>query len=307
MGVDVDVEALGTKLCNWTRWGADDQAGTVNYITPSVTARAAALVQSGQVFGLGIPMDRNGPAIESPLRFNPHHFMSILPTEKLRDGEVGIADDVLFLPLQSATQWDSLAHVSFRGQIYGGRASSLVTSAGTSVNDVRNFASRVATRGVLLDVARHRGVDSLVPSEAIEAGELQEVAAAAGVEVVEGDAVLVRTGYLSRCRDRGWVGYGGAAPGLGMSNLEWFAERRIAAVATDTYAVEVKPYQVDNQASPFHVVALVYMGLLLGEIFDLDALAESCAQDGRFEFLFVGAGLPVTTAVGTPVNPFAIK
>jgi kynurenine formamidase len=307
MGVDVDVEALGQKLCNWTRWGADDQAGTVNYITPAVTAHAASLVQSGQVFGLGIPMDRNGPAIESPLRFNPHHFMSILPTEKLRDGEVGIADDVLFLPLQSATQWDSLAHVSFRGQIYGGRASSLVTSAGTSVNDVRNFASRVATRGVLLDVARHRGVDSLEPTEAIEAAELQAVAAEAGVDVGEGDAVLVRTGYLRRCREKGWVGYGGPAPGLGMSNLEWFADRKISAVATDTYAVEVKPYQVDKQASPFHVVALVYMGLLLGEIFDLEALAESCAGDGRFEFMLVAAGLPVTTAVGTPVNPFAIK
>jgi kynurenine formamidase len=307
VAVDVDVEALGRKLSNWSTWGPEDQAGTVNYISPAVTARAAQLVRTGQIFGLGIAMDRNGPAIDSALRFNPLHFMSIIPTEKIRAGQVGIADDVLFLPLQSATQWDSLAHVSFRGQIYGGRPATLVTTDGASANDIRNIASRVATRGVLLDVARARAVDSLEPGVAIEAADLDEVLAATGLTVAEGDIVLIRTGYLDRCRKRGWQGYSATTPGLGMSTLEWFADRHVAAVATDTYAVEVKPYQVADQASPFHVVALVYMGLLLGEIFDLDALAAACAADGGYEFFFVGPGLPVTAGVGSPVNAFAIK
>jgi kynurenine formamidase len=175
------------------------------------------------------------------------------------------------------------------------------------VNDVRNFSSKLATRGVLADVARFRSVESLEPGEAIEASELEAALAATGTSVGEGDVVLVRTGYLERCRQRGWVGYSATTPGLGMSTLEWFADRHVAAVATDTYAVEVKPYQVDNQASPYHVVALVYMGLLLGEIFDLEALASSCAADGRYEFMFVGPALPVTAAVGSPVNPYAIK
>jgi kynurenine formamidase len=307
VAVDVDVEALGRKLCNWSTWGADDQVGTVNYITPAATARAAQLARTGQVFGLGIAMDRNGPAIGSALRFNPLHFMSIIPTEKLRAGEVGIADDVLFLPLQSATQWDSLAHVSFRGQLYGGRPASLVSTDGASVNDICNVASKVATRGVLLDIARSWSVEALEPGVAIEAADLDEALAATGLEVGEGDAVLVRTGYLNRCRRQGWQGYSATTPGLGMSTLEWFAERHVAVVATDTYAVEVKPYQVADQASPFHVVALVYMGLLLGEIFDLDALAAACAADGGYEFFFVGPGLPVTAGVGSPVNAFAIK
>jgi kynurenine formamidase len=307
VGVDVDVEALGRKLCNWSTWGAEDQVGTVNYITPAVTARAAGLVREGQIFGLGITLDRNGPAIDSALRFNPLHFMSILPAEKIRAGDVGIADDVLFLPLQSATQWDSLAHVSFRGQIYGGRPVSLVTTDGASANDICNIASRVASRGVLLDVARARSVDSLEPGVAIEAGDLDDVLAATGLDVGEGDIVLIRTGYLDRCRKRGWQGYSATTPGLGMSTLEWFHDRHVAAVATDTYAAEVKPYQVEGQASPFHCVAIVFMGLLLGEIFDLDALAASCAADGRYEFLFVGPGLPVTAGVGSPVNAFAIR
>jgi kynurenine formamidase len=307
MAVDIDVEALGLRLCNWAKWGPEDQSGTVNYITPEVTAAAARLVTTGHIFALGIAMNRGGPAIDSALRFNPLHFMSILPTEKIREGEVGIADDVLFLPLQSATQWDSLAHISHKGQLYGGRPSSLVTTDGAAVNDVTNISSRVATRGVLIDVARHRSVDSLAPAEAIEAAELEVIVVDAGVSIGEGDAVLIRTGHLAECRARGWKGYGESAPGLGMSTLEWFADRRVAIVATDTYAVEVKPYQVEDYANPFHVVAIVYMGLLLGEIFDLDALAASCAEDGTYEFLFVAPGLPVTAGVGSPVNPYAIK
>lgn len=304
--VTVDVAALGRRLCNWSTWGDDDQAGTVNHITPARTAAAASLVVSGEVYELGIPLDRDGPAVSSPRRHNPLHYMTILPHEQVRDGGVGMADDVLVLPLQCATQWDALAHVSHNGMIYGGRPISLVSSAGARANDVRNFSAKLATKGVLVDIAAARGVASLEPGEPIEADELDDVLATTGAAVGQGDVLLVRTGYLARCRSRRWDGYGGDAPGLGMSVLEWLHDRHVAAVATDTYAVEVKPYQVPGHASPFHVVAIVYMGLLLGEIFDLDALASACASTDRYEFFFVGAGLPVTAAVGTPVNPYAI-
>lgn len=307
MGSVVDVAELGRRLCNWTRWGPDDEVGTVNYITPAKTAAAAHLVVSGRVHELAIPLDRQGPAVESPRRFNPLHFMMILPDEQVRDGDVGVADDVLMFPLQSGTQWDSLAHVSHEGRIYGGRPTSLVTSAGAAVNDVRCISGRLATRGVLLDVARARGVVSLDAGDAIEATELDHVLHSQGLAVGEGDALLVRTGYLARCRSNGWKGFSGDAPGLGITTLEWLHDHRIAAVATDTYAVEAKPYQASGVASPFHVVALVYMGLLLGEIFDLDDLAVDCAEDGRYEFFFIGAALPITAAVGSPVNPYAIK
>lgn len=302
-----EVVALGRRLCNWTTWGADDQHGTVNHITAEVTAAAAALVRRGTIHALSVPIDRNGPVTTSPRRFNPHHFMIVLPTEQLRDGGVGTSDDVVVMPLQSGTQWDALAHFSYDGQLYGGRPATLVSSAGAAVNDVCNIADRLATRGVLADVARFRGVASLDAGEAIEVEEIEATLASHGVDVSDGCALLVRTGYLAHCRAQGWSGYGDAAPGLAMSTLEWLHDRRIAAVATDTYAVEVKPYQAERFASPFHVVGLVFMGLLLGEIFDLDHLAEDCAMDGIYEFLFVAPGLPVTGAVGTPVNPYAIK
>lgn len=302
-----DVVALARKLCNWATWGEDDQRGTVNHITPQVTAAAAALVRRGVIHSLSVPVDRDGPVTTSPRRFNPLHFMTVLPTEQLRDGGVGISDDVVVMPLQSGTQWDGLAHFAFDGQIYGGRPATLVSSSGAAVNDVRNFSDRLATRGVLADVARFRGVSSLQPGEPIEVEELQATLHAQGVDVSEGGALLVRTGYLSLCRARGWTGFGDSAPGLAMSTLEWIHDRHLAAVATDTYAVEVKPYQAEEFASPFHVVALVFMGLLLGEIFDLEQLSEDCTMDGVYEFFFVAPALPVTGAVGAPVNPYAIK
>jgi kynurenine formamidase len=95
-------------------------------------------------------------------------------------------------------------------------------------------------------------------------------------------------------------------PGLDLSALEWLHDHRIAAVATDTPAVEVMPSRLPGIKIPFHVVAIVYMGLLLGEIFELDGLAATCARHHTYEFLFVAAPLPVTGAVGSPLNPYAV-
>jgi kynurenine formamidase len=307
MPSEVDIEALGRRLCNWSRWGDDDELGCLNYITPAKTASAAGSVRSGRIHSLAIPLDADGPQGSGGFRFNPIHLMRVLPTEQLRAGEVGFADDVVTMSLQGATQWDGLAHIAHRGVMYGGRPAASVTASGAEVNDIRPMADRIATRGVLADVALARGVETLAAGDAIELDELLAVLARQGTEIGEGDVLLVRTGYLESCRTMGWEGFLGDSPGLGLSVLEWLHERRIAAVAADNCAVEVKPYQLDTCANPFHVVALVYMGLFLGEIFDLSRLAQDCAADGRYEFFFVAPGLPITGAVATPVNPYAIK
>lgn len=113
---------------------------------------------------------------------------------------------------------------------------------------------------------------------------------------------------MAHCRGQsGWGSYaGGAAPGLGLDSLRWIAERRIAAVATDTFAVEVQPNETLDIFQPFHIIAIVYMGMPLGEIFFLDRLAESCAVAGRYTFMLAAQPLPFTGAVGSPVNPIAI-
>ncbi|WP_433170902.1 cyclase family protein [Actinoallomurus sp. CA-150999] len=127
--------------------------------------------------------------------------------------------------------------------------------------------------------------------------------------VRRGDIVLVRTGQLARCRRDGWGEYAaGPAPGLSFTTLGWLHRTEIAAAATDTWGFEVRPYEFDGPCmSPLHQIAIPNMGLPLGEMFDLEELADDCAADGVYEFLLIAAPLPVTGAVGAPVNPIAVK
>jgi kynurenine formamidase len=128
------------------------------------------------------------------------------------------------------------------------------------------------------------------------------------VTVDRGDLVLVRTGRLARARHEGWGDYaGGPAPGLSFSTAGWLYRSEIAGIATDTWGFEVRPNEFDHAFQPLHQVAIPHIGLLIGEMWDLDALAAHCAADGRYEFWLTAAPLPITGSVGSPVNPIAVK
>jgi kynurenine formamidase len=285
-------------------------------MTPDRVAGAARLVTRGEVFALSIPFDAHGPQEGVAGRFNPIRTMLACGTDWAAGAQTGpemppdfgYADDVIFMPLQCATHWDGLGHVFHDGRMYNGRPATLVTARGAEQNGIEHLAGRVATRGVLLDVARWRGVDSLEPGQAVSGDELQDIADAARVNVGPGDALLIRTGYMSRFLAAGdWHGYTlGTCPGLSYEAVRWLRDRDVAAVASDTFRVEVVPFELDGVRSPFHLLAIVHMGLLLGEIFQLEALADACARQRTHEFLFVAGPLPFTHAVGGPVNPYAI-
>jgi kynurenine formamidase len=307
------------RFRNWGRWGDDDQRGTANFITPEMVRGAAALVRTGQVISLALPYDAGGPQTGGLGRFNPIHLMLRTGSDHAlgvqrtggqpRPRGFGGADDIVIMPLQSGTQWDALAHIHRHGKMYNGYESGLVTAAGATKNGIENHRASLVGRGVLLDVARFKGVDHLEPGYAITAEDLDATAAQQGVTVGEGDIVLVRTGDMGRCLRAGtWDGYaGGDAPGLSFYTAPWLYERRIAALATDTWGVEVRPNELPDSFQPLHLVAIVNMGLILGEIFALDELGEACAGDGVYEFMFAGPPLPFTGAVGSPLNPVAIR
>ncbi|HET8785771.1 MAG TPA: cyclase family protein [Candidatus Limnocylindrales bacterium] len=318
---DIDtVRALAERYSNWGRWGADDELGTLNHIRESDVVAASALVKSGRAFSLAIPVDETGPQSGGFGRFNPIHLM-------IRDGNAAATgtvvrdfyggrdrwirgtDDLLILPLQSGTQWDALAHIVFDRHIYNGYDATDVGSKGAIRNDIAKARDRVVGRGVLLDIPRSKGVAWLEPGEAIQAADLEACAAAQGVEVGRGDIVLIRTGQMAQCRAEGsWGAYaGGDAPGLGLDSVGWIADHEIGALAADTWGAEVLPNETADVFQPLHIILIVHMGLLLGEIFDLEELAEDCAADGRYEFLFSAPPLPITGGVGSPVNPLAIK
>jgi kynurenine formamidase len=308
------------KHSNWGRWGEDDERGTLNHVTPEAIRRAAGLVRQGRPISLALPYDEHGPQTGTFNRFNPIHLMT-------RDGADAVAntmirdfyggrdryfrgtDDLVILPLQSGTQWDSLAHVVFENKIYNDVSADQVSSKGALRNGVTNAAGGMVGRGVLLDMPRALGVPWLEPGTAISADDLDRAAARQRVQIGTGDFVFVRTGAIAHARaDGAWGDYaGGPAPGLGLHSIDWVAEHELAAVATDTWGMEVLPNETPDVFQPLHIVFIVHLGLWVGEIWDLEALAEDCAGDSVYEFLFCGPPLPFTHAVGSPLNPMAIK
>jgi kynurenine formamidase len=225
---------------------------------------------------------------------------------------IGGADDVIAMPLQCSTQWDGLGHIFDHGIAWNGRpAGEVVTSLGDRVTGIETVADVVAGRGVLLDVGRALGMDGELPDGfAITEEHLEATITAQGESsrVGPGDIVVVRTGQLARTRREGWGDYaGGPAPGLSFTTVDWLHRTEIAAVATDTWGFEVRPNEFDVAFQPLHQVAIPHIGLFIGEMWDLDALASACAADGVYDFFLVAAPLRVTGAVGSPVNPVAVR
>ncbi|MGY1700989.1 cyclase family protein [Geodermatophilus sp. SYSU D00766] len=320
------IAAAAKRCSNWGRWGADDVLGTLNFLDDAKRAEAARLVRRGAAFSLSQRFDADGPQKGWRRRTNPVHTMLDTGTDAERGVQgfphgIGGADDVIAMPLQASTQWDGLGHIFDHGDAWNGRrAGDVVTSLGDAVTGIETVADRIAGRGVLLDVGRALGEQSGTPGElpdgfAIAPAHLEATIAAQGdtARVGRGDLLLVRTGQLTRARrsvaaGTGWGDYaGGPAPGLSFTAADWLHATEIAGVATDTWGFEVRPNEFDVAFQPLHQVAIPHIGLFLGELWDLDALAADCAADGVWEFSLTAAPLPVTGAVGAPVNPIAVK
>jgi kynurenine formamidase len=313
-----DLEAAAERLKNWGRWGPDDELGTLNYIQPEDIVAAARLVSKGKVMSLALPFDSRGPQGEKssypPVgRFNPIHLMLRTGTDAwsgvLDHRKIRTADDIVIIPMQCGTQWDGLGHVFYGDSMWNGYDCRNVSSFGAQKCGIENTKDRMVGRGVLLDIPRMLGQDTLPEGFAVTNALLDRAQSHFGVEVRRGDFLLVRTGHMeAKLAEGTWSGYaGGDAPGLAFETLDWLYQKQVASIATDTWGVEVRPNNSDEVVSPFHWISIPIIGLTLGEIFYLAELAMDCAQDHRYEFMFVAPSLPVTGAVASPTNPLAIK
>ncbi len=303
---------MAARVRNWGRWGPDDEIGTLNLIDEAARRRGAAAVVTGKAFGLGLPLSE-AEGIQLGFvegRVNPTLTMVQVnqPVNADQPEWVCFSEDVLTLATQCATHWDALAHASYGGVIYNGYPASTVSADGAARSGIARMGT-IVSRGVLLDVARALGRDVLEPGYPIMPADLDAAVELAGVDVAPGDIMLVRTGQMVHLapESRDLVAYTWPSPGLTIETAEWFHRHDVAAVATDTLVFEVYPSQHDDAYLPVHLLHLVEMGLMQGQNWVLDALAEECAADGRYSFLLDATPLPLTAGLGTPLNPVALK
>jgi kynurenine formamidase len=314
-------ELLGADApSNWGRWGPDDEVGALNHLDAGEVLRGAAHVRSGETFTLQIQMGRRDgpgdplwPGREGIRRENVlDEGTWDSPDAPQFPGGLHYADDTARIFLQGSTQYDALGHVWYDGKLWNGY-DARTTIGGMERASVLPIAEKgVVGRGVLIDMARHRGKPWLDKGETFTHVDLEAAAAAQGVAIEPHDILCVRTGFLKywyELDDPEQFYEGFNEPGLTYSRelVEWFQQREIPNLVTDTIANEVTFEPGSGVALPLHNALMRNLGVALTEIAWLDDLAEACAADGRWSFLYVAAPLKVVGGTGAPVNPVAIR
>ncbi|MFF7730530.1 cyclase family protein [Streptomyces sp. NPDC008001] len=307
MPLPPEFDEIAKRVNNWGRWGEGDEIGTLNLITDAVVHEAAATVLTGRRVALAVSLRRRGVQTGLiPGRVNPVHTMTSVNREDFGPGSVATSDDIVTMGLQAGTHWDALPHVSHGGRIYNGRPADSITAHARAAFSGIDKARHVVSRGVLLDVARARGVDGLDPGYAVTPEDLEAAEDMGAVSVGPGDIALVRTGHM-RCYLAGdRSAYGNASPGLSIRTPEWFHARDVAAVASDTLCFEVFPPEIEGLWLPVHALHLVEMGMMQGQNWNLEELSAACAQERRYAFLLTATPEPFEGAVGAPVAPVAV-
>ncbi|MDJ0466603.1 cyclase family protein [Streptomyces sp. H27-C3] len=308
MSLPAEFHDIAKRVNNWGRWGTNDEIGTLNLITDEVVRTAAATaVRTGRRIPLALPLQQDGVQTGIiPGRVNPLHSMVQINQELFGPGTVATSDDAVTMGLQAATHWDALAHASHSGKIYNGRPADTITAHTRARFSGVDKARHIVSRGVLLDVARAKGVDRLAGDHAVTPEDLEAAEELAGTRVRSGDIVLVRTGQIQTYFAGDKHGYAYPSPGLSLRTPEWFHARHVAAVANDTLTFEIFPPEVEDLWLPVHALDLVEMGMLQGQNWNLEELSTACAEEKRYAFLLSAMPEPFIGGTGTPVAPVAI-
>ncbi len=299
-----ELDAMFASLNNWSRWGSDDQRGTLNFLTDEHRVAVARSVTTGETVSLAHDL------ATEPLPDHPHpvqHHMLASGDARDSNGIAGYeaARDHLALDVHGlwTTHVDALSHMFVRGQMYGGRPASEVRSDGARSNTVLTLADGVVGRGVLLDVPRSLGCDYLDTGQVVTVADLEASEMSQGVRVGRGDILLVAWGREARRRaTRGFDGFSG----LHAECLPWLAEREVAVLGSDGISDPMPFVGTPDWPFPIHQIGIVAMGLHLIDNVRLAPLGERCAALGRWEFLFTMSPLRIPKGTGCPVNPVAV-
>jgi len=319
-------DLLDTDGHNWGKWGDSDQLGAVNYLTADQVLAGVAAVERGEVISLGLPLCRPSGDPVIPGRISPQHYVvqdkghtESAKIDRTDYAGTESADDLVHLPTHGTTHVDALGHVWYDDQLYNGFDAD-TTKGGLDRCAVDQLGEHgIVGRAVLVDVARHRGTDSLDPDERVTLAELRRCADDQGVEIRQRDQILIRTGVSELYyRDgpeafhetyiQGGDGDALREPGLTYSEplIEWLDDREISFLGTDTCASEQTLSETTESLMPLHPALLRDLGIVIGELLKLDELAEACAKYDDYSFMFTCSPLKIARGTASPVNPLAI-
>ncbi|HNG24058.1 MAG TPA: cyclase family protein [Microthrixaceae bacterium] len=312
-----EIATLAAEVSNWGRWGDDDELGCGNLLSAESTRRGTDAVRDGRRISLAAELKADGIQVGQPARrYNPILTVTSLnERDKFAPGIWEGTDDLVTMSTCAGTHVDALSHVSYDGFLYNGVPTSAVTAQYGASKLGAEKLPPIVTRGLLLDVARAKGVDSLdeiSPGYAITAEDLDAAAELVRVTPAPGDVILVRTGqmrhYHAGDRQRYTVGTDFSQPGLSVHTIGWIHRHDLAGAFVDTYAYEAfPPTQADwSDCLAVHLLQIRDMGLLQGQNWDLEELADACAERGSGEVLLVAAPEPLVGATSAPVAPVAV-
>lgn len=296
---------------NWGRWGATDERGALNLLTPEVVLAATQSVREGRTLSLCMPI-RGATSSPAPTtvphlrgRPLPQHFMSVdggdyaVGTRAVGAG-LKVADDALIVSQHgTTTHMDALCHMWTGDELYNGHPAGRVRSYGATRCGIEK-AGPVVARGILFDIPRLRGSRHLAAADRIDDSDLD----ACEVAVRPGDVALIRTGWPLTWRESPEA-YWSGQPGLSAEAGRWLAERDVSMVACDNAAIgglNAQQRSDEGLDDDLHLIFLWRHGIHLAEMLWLEELAET----GRTDFLFMAAPLAIEGGTGSPINPVAV-
>ena len=290
------IDAWAAELSNAGRWGADDQLGTLNLITPAVRVAAAKLVTQGVSISMAHPLLTERAADNA----SPFEHMMMATPERAG----GWATDSWSLMFHgfAHSHIDALCHLAHKGSYYNDFPMSGTTAQGCKNLGVANIADGIFTRGVLMDIPRLKGKAWLDAGEPVMVADLEAWEREAGLRVGSGDAVLLNTGrWARRAKEGAWQG---GYPGFHATTVPWFKARDVAVVGTDG-GLDVYPSGVPDADAPVHTLVLAALGMPILDVMDLTEVAEAAAERKRWTFLLTAAPIRVSNGTGSAINAIA--
>lgn len=315
-----ELERVDGTPCAWSVWGNGDVLGALNLLTPERAAAAASIVRTGEVFALNWSVAQPDPPLFHRERFENEISSNIISSD----------DHIKAFNTQGSSQWDGFRHI--RHPIHGHFSGE--SAEGTL--GVDHWAKRgIVGRGILADVGAHRESAGrpfdMTVCEPVAFSEVLETLDSQGTQIETGDILLIRIGWLgwyeglaeaarNEIADMTKLSYPGLSPGE--STVAGLWDAHVAAVACDNPSLEAWPpgSQLGGNSrdewfkdpatieeSFAHTMLLPMLGIPIGEMFVLDALAQACAADGSYEFMFTSAPLNIPRGVASPPNALAIK